>query len=200
MADKAAKKKSASANGAAPTPTPRLRTQYETEVFPALKKEFGFENGMRVPRLEKIVVNMGCGDALQNIKLLDAAVKDLSMITGQRPSIRRSKRAISNFKLREEQPIGCAVTLRGKRMWEFYDRLVNVVVPRIRDFRGFSMKSFDGRGNYTVGIKEHVVFPEIEYDKVAKVRGMDVTFVTSAMNDEEGRALMTHMKWPFRQR
>jgi large subunit ribosomal protein L5 len=178
----------------------RMQVMYESEVVPALVKRFSFTNPMRVPRLSKIVINMGTGDALQNIKLLDAAVKDLSMITGQRPSIRRSTKSISNFKLRIGVPIGCAVTLRSTRMWEFYDRLLTVAVPRVRDFRGFSPKSFDGRGNYTVGLKEHIVFPEIDYDKVEKVRGMDISFVTTAPNDEEGRELLRLLKWPFRER
>ncbi len=184
----------------APAPPPRMREMYESEVRSGLQKRFQYRNPMQVPRLEKIVVNMGAGDALQNIKLLDAAVQDLATITGQRPSIRRATRSISNFKLREGQPIGCAVTLRQSRMWEFYDRLLSVAVPRIRDFRGFSPKSFDGRGNYTVGLKEHIIFPEIDYDKVEKIRGMDVTFVTTAKTDEEGRELMRLLKWPMRER
>jgi len=181
-------------------PAPRMQAHYTDEVIAALKKRFGIENPLRVPRLTKIVVNMGVGDALQNIKLLDAAAKDLALITGQRPTTRRAKRSIANFKLREGQPIGCSVTLRGIRMWEFYDRMLSVAVPRIRDFRGFSPKSFDGRGNYSVGLKEHIIFPEIDYDKVEKVRGMNVTFVTTAQNDEEGRELMRLLKWPLRER
>jgi large subunit ribosomal protein L5 len=181
-------------------PVPRMQSYYRDEVVGALKKQFGFENPHRVPRLTKIVVNMGVGDALQNIKLLDAAMKDLAQITGQRPATRRAKRSIANFKLREGQPIGCSVTLRGIRMWEFYDRLLSVAVPRIRDFRGFSARSFDGRGNYSIGLKEHIIFPEIDYDKVEKVRGMNVTFVTTAQNDEEGRELMRLLKWPLRER
>lgn len=181
-------------------PAPRMQAHYTDEVVAALRKQFGFENPLRVPRLTKIVVNMGVGDALQNIKLLDAAAKDLALITGQRPTTRRAKRSIANFKLREGQPIGCSVTLRGIRMWEFYDRMLSVAVPRIRDFRGFSPKSFDGRGNYSIGFKEHIIFPEIDYDKVEKVRGMNVTFVTTAQNDEEGRELMRLLKWPLRER
>ena len=179
---------------------PRMRVFYAENVVPGLKKRFDISNPFRVPAFEKITVNMGAGDALQNIKLLDAAAKDLSLIAGQQPSIRRSKKAISNFKLREGLPIGCAVTLRGRRMWEFYDRLVNIAVPRIRDFRGFSLKSFDGRGNYSFGIKEHIIFPEIDYDKVDKIRGMDVTFTTTARSDDEGMELLRLMKWPFRER
>jgi len=193
MAEKAKPKR-------APASKARMQVMYESEVVPALVKRFEYPNPMRVPRLSKIVINMGTGDALQNIKLLDAAVRDLGLITGQRPSIRRSTKSISNFKLRIGVPIGCAVTLRGQRMWEFYDRLLSVAVPRVRDFRGFSPKSFDGRGNYTVGLKEHIVFPEIDYDKVEKVRGMDISFVTTAPNDEEGRELMRLLKWPFRER
>ena len=194
MAEKATK---SGGNGKAPQ---KARTQlfYESDVVPALTKRFGFTNPHRVPRLEKIVVNMGVGEALQNIKTLDSAVKELSQITGQRPSIRRATKSISNFKLREGVPIGCAVTLRRTRMWEFYDRLLNVAIPRVRDFRGFSAKSFDGRGNYAFGVKEHIIFPEIDYDKVDKIRGLDVCFVTSAQNDEEGRELMKLLKWPFR--
>jgi large subunit ribosomal protein L5 len=199
MAETATKKKSGGGQGK-PAGKPRTQAFYEQEVVPALKKRFGFTNPHRVPRLEKIVVNMGVGDALQNIKMLDAAVKELSQIAGQRPSIRRSTKSISNFKLREGAPVGCAVTLRRNRMWEFYDRLVNVAVPRVRDFRGFSMKSFDGRGNYSFGIKEHIIFPEIEYDKVEKIRGMDVCLVTTAVDDEEGRELLRLLKWPFREK
>jgi large subunit ribosomal protein L5 len=155
---------------------------------------------MQAPRLEKIVVNMGVGDALVNIKFLDQAVAELATITGQRPAIRRSKKSIANFKLRAGQPIGCMVTLRGARMYEFYDRLVNVALPRIRDFRGVPSRSFDGRGNYTLGLSEQIIFPEINYDKVEKVRGMDITFVTSAHTDEEGQELLRLMNMPFRQR
>ena len=198
MAETATKKKSGG-NGK-PVGKPRTQVYYEKEVVPELKKRFGFTNLHRVPRLEKIVLNMGVGEALQNIKTLDAAVNELSQIAGQRPSIRRSTKSISNFKLREGAPVGCAVTLRRRRMWEFYDRLVNVAVPRVRDFRGFSNKSFDGRGNYAFGVKEHIIFPEIDYDKVEKIRGMDVCFITTAANDEEGRELLRLLKWPFRDR
>jgi large subunit ribosomal protein L5 len=154
---------------------------------------------MQVPRLTKIVVNMRVGEAVQNVKVVDGAVGELSRITGQHASVRRAKKAIANFKLREGMPIGAAVTLRGRRMYEFYDRFVSVAVPRIRDFRGFSMKSFDGRGNYSLGIQEQIIFPEIDYDKIEKVRGLDITFVTSAHTDEEGLELLKRMKFPFRQ-
>ena len=176
----------------------RLKTKYDSEVIPALVKRFGYKNPLQAPRLDKIVVNMGVGDALQNIKLLDAAAGDLAAITGQRPTIRRSRRSIANFKLRAGSPIGCAVTLRGDRMYEFYDRLTNVAIPRIRDFRGLPTKSFDGRGNYTIGLTEQIIFPEVNYDKVAKVRGMDVTIVTTARTDEEGFELLRLMEMPFR--
>ena len=181
-------------------PEPRLKARYTSEILPKLKQEFGMKSAMRVPRLEKIVINMGVGDAIQDAKLLDAAVNELTQISGQKPSVRRAKKAISNFKLREGLPIGCKVTLRGARMFEFYDRLINVAVPRIRDFRGVNPRSFDGRGNYTMGLTEQIIFPEINYDKVAKVRGMDVTIVTTARTDEEGRELLKLMNMPFRQR
>jgi large subunit ribosomal protein L5 len=173
---------------------------YEERVVPAILERFQLKNRMQAPRLTKIVVNMGVGDAIQNAKLLDAAVNDLMAITGQRPSVRKAKKSISNFKLRENQPIGCAVTLRGNRMWEFYDRLLSVAIPRIRDFRGLPARSFDGQGNYSFGIEEQIIFPEINYDKVEKVRGMDVTFVTTAPDDEQGRELLKLMRFPFRER
>ena len=179
---------------------PRMAKHYEEAVRPALIEKFGYRNVMQAPRLEKIVVNMGVGDALQDAKLLDAAVNELGQIAGQRPSVRRAKKSISNFKLREGVAIGCAVTLRGARMYEFYDRLIHVAVPRIRDFRGMSQRSFDGRGNYNIGLTEQIIFPEINYDKVGKVRGMDVTIVTTARTDEEGRELLRLMQMPFRQR
>ena len=184
----------------APTRVPRLKEHYEKSVLPELVKRFSYRNPMEAPRLRKIVVNMGVGDALQNIKLLDTAAMELSIIAGQKAAIRRAKKSIANFKLRQGQPIGCMVTLRGARMYEFYDRLVNVALPRIRDFRGVPMKSFDGRGNYTIGITEQIIFPEINYDKVEKIRGMDITFVTSAATDEEGQELLRLMNMPFRQR
>ncbi len=183
-----------------PARVPRLREHFEKSVLPELMKRFQYRNPMQAPRLRKIVVNMGVGDALQNIKMLDAAVAEMATITGQKPSIRKAKKSIANFKLRAGQPIGCMVTLRGARMYEFYDRLINVALPRIRDFRGVPMKSFDGQGNYTLGITEQIIFPEINYDRVEKIRGMDVTFVTSAASDEEGQELLRLMNMPFRQR
>ena len=179
---------------------PGMAKFYEEQVRPALMEKFGYTNVMQAPRLQKIVVNMGVGDSLQDQKLMDAAVNELGQITGQRPSVRRAKKSISNFKLREGVAVGCAVTLRGARMFEFYDRLIHVAVPRIRDFRGMSPRSFDGQGNYNVGLTEQIIFPEISYDKVAKVRGMDVTIVTTAHTDEEGRELLRLMQMPFRQR
>jgi large subunit ribosomal protein L5 len=205
---KAEKGKPAQAEGkaaAAPAvqekaPEARSRKAYHGEVIPYLVKRFDYRSPMQVPRLEKIVVNMGIGDSLANIKLLDAAVADLQAITGQKAAIRRSKVSIANFKLRAGAPIGAMVTLRGPRMWEFLDRLLIVAIPTIRDFRGLSQKSFDGRGNYTFGIKEQTIFPEIKYEKVEKVRGMDITLVTSARTDEEGYELLKAMKWPFREK
>jgi len=171
---------------------------YEKEVVPALTKEFGFSNVMQVPKLEKIVVNMGVGEAVANAKLVDAAMSDLGLITGQKPRLNRARISVAAFKLRENMPIGCKVTLRCDHMFEFYDRLVNLSLPRIRDFRGVPTRGFDGRGNYTLGIKEHIIFPEIDYDKIVQVFGMDITIVTSARTDEEALALLTHMKMPFR--
>ena len=185
---------------AGPKEKPRLAKHYEQTVRPALIEKFGYVSVMQAPRLTKIVLNMGVGDALQDSKFLDAAANELGAIAGQRPTVRRAKKSISNFKLRAGVPVGCAVTLRGARMYEFYDRLINVAVPRIRDFRGLNPRSFDGRGNYTVCLTEQIIFPEINYDKVAKVRGMDVTFVTTARTDEEGRELLRLMNMPFRQR
>jgi large subunit ribosomal protein L5 len=167
-------------------------------VLGELMEHFKFQNPLEAPRLTKIVLNMGVGEAVQNAKALEGAVDDLSRISGQKPSIRRAKKSISNFKLREGMPIGVAVTLRGSRMFEFYDRFVNVAVPRIRDFRGFPTRSFDGRGNYSVGITEQIIFPEIDYDKIDKIKGLDVTFVTSARTDEQGLELLRRMKFPFR--
>src|SRR5262249_35893446 len=184
----------------APTTKPRLATAYLEKGRPALMQKFGYTSMMQAPRLEKIVLNMGVGDATQDAKLLDAAANELGQISGQRPAIRRAKKSIANFKLREGVPVGCAVTLRRARMWEFYDRLINGAVPRIRDFRGLNPRSFDGRGNYTVGLTEQIIFPEINLDKVGKIRGMDVTIVTSAKTDEEGRELLRLMSMPFRQR
>ena len=182
-----------------PARVPRLKEHYEKSVLPELVKRFSYKNPMQAPRLRKIVVNMGVGDALQNVKMLDTAAIELGAITGQKAALRRAKKSIANFKLREGQPIGCMVTLRGARMYEFYDRLVNVALPRIRDFRGVPMRSFDGRGNYTIGLTEQIIFPEINYDRVEKIRGMDVTFVTSARTDEEGQELLRLMNMPFRQ-
>jgi large subunit ribosomal protein L5 len=184
----------------APKERPRLATFYQETVKPALMEKFKYSSSMQAPRFEKIVINMGVGDAIQDQKLLEGAVVELTQISGQKPSIRRAKKSISNFKLREGVAIGCKVTLRGTRMYEFYDRLINVAVPRIRDFRGLSLRAFDGRGNYTMGFTEQIIFPEINYDKIQKVRGMDVTIVTSARNDEEGRELLRLMRMPFRLR
>ena len=176
---------------------PRLLEAYR-EAVPQLKKELAVGNVMEIPRLEKIVVNIGQGDAVQNIKLLEGAVRDLASITGQKPIMTKAKKSIATFKLRQGMPIGCCVTLRGERMYEFLDRLINVAVPRIRDFRGYSAKAFDGRGKYTLGIKEQIVFPEIDYDKVDKVRGMGVTIVTTAKNDIQSKALLDAFNFPFR--
>ena len=184
----------------APKEKPRLAAFYLETVRPALIQKFQYSSPMQAPRFEKIVINMGVGDATQDQKILDGAVVEMTQITGQKPAIRRAKKSISNFKLREGVPVGCKVTLRGSRMYEFYDRLINVAVPRIRDFRGLNMRSFDGRGNYTMGLTEQIIFPEINYDKVQKIRGMDVTIVTSARNDEEGRELLRLMRMPFRLR
>lgn len=176
----------------------RLKKLYNQEIVPALTKKFKYKNRMRVPKLEKIVINMGVGDALNNPKFLDAAVEDLTLIVGQRPAITRAKKSISNFKLRAGMAVGCRVTLRRERMYEFFDRLVNVAIPRIRDFRGVPTKSFDGRGNYSLGITEQIVFPEIDYDSVEKVRGMDITVVTTAKTDEEAMELLRLLGMPFR--
>ena len=179
--------------------SPRLRDRFRTAVIPALMKERGYTNPFQVPRLEKIVINMGVGEGKENPKVMDFAVADLQMITGQKPVVTRAKKSIANFKLRENSPIGCKVTLRGARMYEFLDRLVNVALPRVRDFRGVPPKAFDGRGNYALGLKEQLIFPEIVYDKVDKVRGMDVIMVTSARTDEEAKALLAHLGVPFRE-
>ena len=176
----------------------RLRDTYESEIKVAMIKKFGYKNVMQVPKLEKIVLNMGVGDARENVKVLESAVKDMTEISGQKPVITKAKKSVANFKLREGMPIGCKVTLRGERMYEFADRLINLALPRVRDFRGVSADSFDGRGNYALGIKEQIIFPEIEYDKVDKVRGMDVIFVTTARTDEEARELLRLFGMPFR--
>lgn len=175
----------------------RLREQYENEIKDAMIKKFGYKNAMETPKLEKIVVNMGVGEAKENAKILEAAVKDMETITGQKAVVTKAKHAIANFKIRENMPIGCKVTLRGEKMYEFADRLINLALPRVRDFRGVNPNAFDGRGNYALGIKEQIIFPEIEYDKVDKVRGMDVIFVTTAKTDEEARELLTLFNMPF---
>jgi large subunit ribosomal protein L5 len=176
-----------------------IKHRYLEKVMPEMMKKFSYKNVNEVPHLVKIVVNMGVGDAINDAKILEAAVKDLAAITGQRPAISRAKTAIAGFKLREGMPIGCYVTLRQNRMYEFFDRLVNVAIPRIRDFRGLNPRSFDGRGNYSLGVKEHIIFPEIDYDKILKVMGMDITIVTTAKTDEEARELVTLLGMPFRQ-
>lgn len=176
----------------------RLRDTYESDIKVAMIKKFGYKNVMQVPKLEKIVLNMGVGDARENVKVLESAVKDMTEISGQKPVITKAKKSVANFKLREGMPIGCKVTLRGERMYEFADRLINLALPRVRDFRGVSADSFDGRGNYALGIKEQIIFPEIEYDKVDKVRGMDIIFVTTARTDEEARELLRLFGMPFR--
>jgi len=177
---------------------PRLKEKYNNEIAAQIKEDLELENAMEVPRLLKIVVNMGVGDAAQDAKLMDGAVEDLRIITGQQPKVTMARKSISNFKLREGVPVGASVTLRGARMWEFLDRLIATAIPRIRDFRGMNPNGFDGRGNYTFGVTEQLIFPEIDYDKVAKVRGMDITFVTTAATDEQGRALLDAFGFPFR--
>ena len=184
---------------ARPKEKPRLALHYAKTVVPAMMEKFKYKSIMQAPRFQKIVLNMGVGEATQDAKLLDAAMNELGQIAGQKPVLRRAKKAISNFKLREGVGVGCSVTLRGARMFEFLDRLVTVATPRIRDFRGLNPRSFDGRGNYTMGLTEQIIFPEINYDKVGKIRGMDVTIVTSASTDEEGRELLRLMNMPFRQ-
>jgi len=187
--------KRASVSGTVP---PRMRERFRTVVVPAMMKERGYGNPFQVPRISKVVINMGVGEGKENPKVLDFATADLQAISGQRPVITRAKKSIANFKLRENVPIGCKVTLRGPRMYEFVDRLVNVALPRVRDFKGVPPKGFDGRGNYNMGLKEQIIFPEIVYDKVDKVRGMDITMVTTAETDEEAKALLTHLGVPFR--
>jgi large subunit ribosomal protein L5 len=177
---------------------PRLRTRFEKEVAPALLKELELDNKMAVPRLHKIVVNMGVGEATQNAKVLDPAVNELGQITGQKPVVTRAKKSIAAFKVRQGQSIGAMVTLRGDRMYEFLDRLLNIVLPRVRDFKGVSTKSFDGRGNYTIGLHDQLIFPEISYEKVDKLKGMNVTIVTTAANDNQARSLLKHLGMPFR--
>ena len=177
--------------------TPRLKTRFHETVLPRLQEELGLANPMRVPRLEKVVVNMGVGDALKDGRMLEAAVDDLTIITGQRPVVTKARKSIAGFKLREGMAIGAKVTLRGDRMWEFIDRLVAISIPRIRDFRGLNPDAFDGHGNFTLGLTEQLIFPEIDYDKVVQVRGMDITIVTTAKTDEEGRALLVALGFPF---
>jgi len=176
----------------------KLKDLYQEKVTPALMKRFGYQNKMEVPRLEKIVINMGLGEAIQNIKILDSAVQELSQITGQKPIITKAKKSIAQFKLRTGMPIGCMVTLRKERMYEFFSRLVNIALPRVRDFKGLSGKSFDGRGDYALGIREQLIFPEIHYDKIDKVKGMNIIIVTTAKTDEEGKELLKLLGMPFR--
>lgn len=183
---------------AATATTPRLQTLYREEIRDQLKEQLGLDNIMQVPRFEKIVVNMGVGEAVAQAKLLDGAVADLTTIAGQRPVITRAKKSIANFKIREGNPIGAKVTLRGPRMWEFLDRLINLAIPRVRDFRGLSPRSFDGNGNYSFGVTEQLIFPEVDYDSIDVIRGMDITIVTTATTDEEGRALLEAFSFPFR--
>ncbi len=175
----------------------RLKETYKSEIAPALMKKFGYKSVMQIPKLDKVVINVGCGEARDNAKVIDAIINDLSAITGQRPVVCKARKSVANFKLREGMNIGAKVTLRGERMYEFVDRLFNVALPRVRDFRGINANSFDGRGNYNMGLKEQLIFPEIEYDKIDKVRGMDLCFVTTATTDEEARELLTLMGAPF---
>ena len=177
--------------------TPNLKKLYQDEVAPALMQKFGYKSTMQIPRLEKIVINVGCSEARENAKVLDAVVSDLTTITGQKAVITKAKKSVANFKLREGMPIGAKVTLRGDKMWEFLDRLFNVALPRVRDFRGISADSFDGRGNYALGVKEQLIFPEIEYDKIDKIRGMDIVMCTTAQTDEEARELLKQIGAPF---
>lgn len=175
-----------------------LKEKYENEVVGTLMREFGYKNRMQVPRIEKVVINIGLGEAVQNPKVVDAALQDLEIIAGQKPVVTRARLSIAGFKLREGMRIGCCVTLRKQRMYEFLERLMNVALPRVRDFRGISLKAFDGKGNYSLGIREQIIFPEIDYDKIDKIRGMNITIVTSAQSDDEGRALLKHVGMPFR--
>ena len=177
---------------------PRFKSKYRDEVAPKLMEELGYTNVHQVPRLEKIVINMGVGEAAQDAKALDAAMVDLTIVSGQKPMVARARKSIAGFKIRQGMPIGVKVTLRGARMWEFFDRLITMAIPRVRDFRGLNPKSFDGRGNYSMGLTEQLVFPEIDYDKIDRVRGMDITFVTSAKSDDEAKALMSAFAFPFK--
>lgn len=176
----------------------RLRERYQNEIAPQIAQQFNYDSPMQIPKITKVVLNMGLGEAIQNIKILDSATVELSQIAGQKPVITRARQSIAAFKLRKGMPIGCMVTLRGDRMYEFLDKLVNIALPRVRDFRGVSSKAFDGRGNYTLGIKEHIIFPEIDYDKIDKIKGMNITIVTSATTDAEARQLLTMVGMPFR--
>lgn len=191
-------KNAPAAKPSGPKLPPRLKDTYREQVVPALMKEFGYKNPMQVPKLERIVLNVGMGEAIQNVKLLESATTELGVISGQRPVVTKAKKAIAGFKLRQGMPIGAKVTLRNDRMYEFLDRLVSVALPRIRDFRGVSPKAFDGRGNYTLGLKEQLIFPEIKYDSVASIHGMDITIVTTARTNDEGKALLRHFGMPFR--
>lgn len=177
---------------------PNLKAKYREEVAPALMQKFHYKSTMQIPRIEKVVVNVGCGEARDNAKMLDAVVRDLGVITGQKAIVTRAKKSVANFKVREGMPIGAKVTLRGDRMWEFLDRLICIAIPRIRDFRGISPKSFDGRGNFSMGVTEQLIFPEIDFDKVDRTRGMDITIVTTAQTDEEGKALLDAFNFPFK--
>lgn len=176
----------------------RLKERYEKDVIPAMQKEYSYQNVMAIPKLEKIVINMGVGEAIQNAKLLDSAAEELALIAGQKPVVTRAKKSIASFKLRKGMAIGCSVTLRSERMYEFFDRLVNIALPRVRDFRGLSSKSFDGRGNYTIGLRDQLIFPEIDYAKVSKIKGMNVSMVTTAKTDDEARSLLRLLGLPFR--
>ena len=176
----------------------RMHKKYAEETVPKLRQEFGIKNAMAVPRIEKIVLNIGLGEAIQNVKFLDDAVEELALIAGQRPTVTRARKSIANFKLREGQAIGARVTLRGQRMWDFLDRLITIALPRVRDFRGVNGKSFDGRGNYNIGVKEQIIFPEIEYDKIDALRGMNISITTTAKTDDEAKALLAAFKFPFR--
>jgi large subunit ribosomal protein L5 len=178
---------------------PRLKDRYRSELVARLQEDFGFKNVMEVPKPEKVVVNMGVGEAAKDAKLLEGAIKDLTTISGQKPALRRARKSIATFKIREGMPVGASVTIRGDRMWDFLDRILSIVLPRIRDFRGLNPRSFDGRGNYSLGLNEQLVFPEIDYDDIDATRGMDITIVTTARTDEEGRALLTALGFPFRQ-
>ena len=176
----------------------RLKAKYQNEAISSLKKEFGYQNIMAVPRIEKVVVNMGLGEATGNAKIIDTGADELARVTGQKPVVRRARKSVAQFKVRRGMPIGTMVTLRGERMWEFLDRLVSIALPRVRDFKGVSPKAFDGRGNYTLGVKEDIIFPEINYDRLEKPKGMNITFTTNARTDEQGRALLRHLGMPFR--